>query len=228
MLNEIKSIKNKIMTIENPIEYQIPLVQQAEIDNSINYTFYEAIKNFLRQDPDIMMIGETRDLETLNAVTQASLSGHLIMTTLHSNDAIGSILRIVQMGLEPYLIADALLAIVAQRLVRVICPYCKCKTTLDQKTLTKLNHIIPQNSTFYEGIGCSKCSGIGYLGRTLITEIIRIDKDIAELISKGASRYQIEDLAIEKKLYKPMLYDGINKAIEGITTIEEIFRVTRQ
>jgi len=226
-LNEVKSIENKVLTVEDPVEYQLPLIQQVQVNEKIGFTFAEALKSFLRQDPDIIMVGEIRDLETLNAAAQASLTGHLVFSTLHTNDAPSAVSRMIQMGLEPYLIADALIAIVAQRLVRKICPYCKTPVKPHKELLKKVARWLPENPSFYKGAGCPQCEMTGYMGRTLIVEILRVDEAVAEKISEGATKLQIAAVARERGVYRPMIENGIDKVMRGVTTLEEILRVTR-
>ena len=226
-LNEIKSVENKMITIEDPIEYQLPLAQQIQINEKINYGFAEALRSILRQDPDIIMVGEVRDEETLNIAVQASLTGHLVFTTLHTNDAPSAITRMVQMGLPPYLISDSLVGVVAQRLVRKICPYCKKEHKLQKNVYEKLKPYLPKDYKVYLGTGCEKCSFSGYSGRILICEILQITPAISHMISIGMNKYEIAKKAEEEGAYRPMIYDGILKALEGITSIEEVLRVTR-
>ncbi len=227
-LNEIKSIHNKVMTIEDPVEYRLPLVQQVQVNEKAGLTFAVAVRSFLRQDPDVMLVGEIRDSETLDAAAQASLTGHLVFSTLHTNDAPGAISRLAQMGLKPYMIADAIIGIVAQRLVRKICPYCKEEYKPPKILLKKIERYLPQNPTFYKGKGCSKCDFTGYYGRTMISEILTIDEKMGELISQGANKFEIYHYALEHTSFRPMIYDGINKALRGITTVEEVLRVTKE
>jgi len=226
-LNEIKNITNKVMTAEDPVEYRLPLVQQIQVNEKIGLTFAKAIKSFLRQDPDVMLIGEIRDFETLNAAAQAALTGHLVFSTLHTNDAPGAIPRLVQMGLKPYLIADSLVGIIAQRLVRKICPYCKNESKPSIKLLEKIKEYVPQDAKFYIGKGCSKCDFTGYYDRTMIAEILVIDEILAKMISENANKVEIMKYA-KSSSYKPMIIDGIKKALRGITTLEEIFRVAKE
>jgi len=226
-LNEIKSTENKIITIEDPIEYHLPLIQQVQVNEKVEYGFSEAVRSFLRHDPDVIMIGEIRDAKTLETATQAALTGHLVMSTLHTNDAPGAINRMVQMGLAPYLLADAILAIVAQRLVRKICPYCKEETNDITNIPPKIAKILPKNSKLYRGKGCAHCEMTGYLGRTVIAEILSFDENIAEAVSDGARKGVIIKEALKRGLYRPMVYDGVLKIIKGITTIDEVIRVTR-
>jgi len=226
-LNEIKSIENKVLTIEDPIEYQLPLVQQVQVNEKIGFNFLDALKSFLRQDPDIIMLGEVRDYETLNAAVQASLTGHMVFSTLHTNDAPSAISRMVQMGLEPYLIADSLLAIVAQRLVRKNCQLCKVEYKPHIKLLEQVKNYIPEDSIFYKGKGCQKCGMSGYDGRIMLVEILKINSKISQMISKNASKFDIAKVAEEDGLFKPMVTDGIKKALAGVVPLEEVVRVTK-
>ncbi len=225
-LNEIKDIENKIITIEDPIEYQLPLVQQIQTNEKINYGFSDVLRSVLRQDPDIIMVGETRDEETLTTAVGASLTGHLVFSTLHTNDAPSAITRMVQMGLQPYLIADSLVGVVTQRLVRKICPHCKSEHKPQLTLLEKLKIYLPQNPSFYTGKGCAKCGFTGYLGRVMICEILQIDANLSNQISLGKNRYEINEAAL-KSGYEPMIVDGISKALEGVTTLEEVMRVVK-
>lgn len=226
-LNEIKSIENKVLTIEDPIEYQLPLVQQVQVNDRIGFTFLEALKSFLRQDPDIILVGEIRDFETLNSASQASLTGHLVFSTLHTNDAPSAIGRMVQMGMQPYLIADSLVGIVAQRLVRKICSECKHEIKPHRNLLRKVERWINDGSVFYAGKGCPKCNHTGYSGRILISEILVIDETLAKMINDEASKYDLSRHAQEHCGFEPMIVDGLSKALRGITSLEEILRVTK-
>ncbi|SFV68899.1 Type IV fimbrial assembly, ATPase PilB [hydrothermal vent metagenome] len=227
-LNEIKNITNKVMTAEDPVEYRLPLVQQIQVNEKTGLTFAVAVKSFLRQDPDVILIGEVRDYETLNSASQAALTGHLVFSTLHTNDAPGAIPRMIQMGLKPYLIADALVGIVGQRLVRKICPYCKQEIKPSKAQLAKINAYLPEEDVkFYTGQGCSKCDFTGYYNRTMISEILTIDTQLTKMISENANKVAIGEYAQEANLYKPMIIDGVKKAIQGVTSIEEVLRVTK-
>ncbi len=226
-LNEIKSLENKVLTVEDPIEYQLPLVQQVQVNEKVGFTFFQALKSFLRQDPDVIMVGEIRDMETLSAAAQASLTGHLVFSTLHTNDAPSAISRMVQMGLEPYLIADSLLAIVAQRLVRRNCEYCKVEYKPHQNLLRPLHDLLPENPVFHKGKGCPKCNMTGYSGRIMIVEILQINDVISQLISSNANKFEIAKKAKELGIFTPMAQDGLSKALQGIIPLEEVLRVTR-
>jgi type II secretory ATPase GspE/PulE/Tfp pilus assembly ATPase PilB-like protein len=226
-LNEIKSIENKMITIEDPIEYQLPLAQQIQINDKIHYTFADALRSILRQDPDIIMVGEVRDTETLNISVQASLTGHLVFSTLHTNDAPSAITRMIQMNLEPYLIADSLIGVMAQRLVRKICPHCKKEYKPPVASLASIKDKLPEDYTFYKGEGCVRCGFSGYSGRTMISEILKVSETISHLVSINMNKYEIARKAEEEGSFEPMIIDGITKALNGITTIEEVLRVAK-
>ena len=227
-LNEIKSISNKVMTAEDPVEYRLPLVQQIQINEKTGLTFARAIRSFLRQDPDIILIGEIRDSETLDAASQAALTGHMVLSTLHTNDAPGAIPRMVQMGLKPYLISDSLIGVVGQRLVRKICPYCRQEVKIQKSQFPKVEKYLKPDAVVYEGKGCSKCDFTGYFSRTMISEIFVLDEEIAKLITENVNKIVLTEYAEKEGKYKPMIYDGMNKVLKGITTIAEVLRVTRE
>lgn len=226
-LNEVKSIENKVLTIEDPIEYQLPLVQQVQVNERVGFGFLDALKSFLRQDPDIILVGEIRDFETLNAAAQASLTGHLVFSTLHTNDAPSAIGRMVQMGLQSYLIADSLVGIVAQRLVRKICSECKTEIKPHKNLLRRVDRWINEDTLFYAGKGCPKCNMTGYSGRLLISEILVVNEAIAKMISTESSKYDVARYAQENEGFEPMIIDGLSKVLRGITTLEEVLRVTK-
>lgn len=229
-LNEIKNVNRKIITVEDPIEYKMDLIQQVQVNQKADLTFANALRAILRQDPDVIMIGESRDLETLSIATQAALTGHLVFTTLHTNDAVSAIIRIVDMGIEPFLVASSIIAIQAQRLARKICPYCKIEAAIPQEVLEGLMpHLKGREKAhfkFSKGKGCKKCNMSGYLGRTIISEVFEFNDEIASAVSRGASKQEILGLAI-KNGFEPMYTDGIQKASEGITTLEEVIRVAK-
>jgi len=227
-LNEVKSIENKVLTIEDPIEYQLPLVQQVQVNERVGFSFLEALKSFLRQDPDIILVGEIRDFETLNSAAQASLTGHLVFSTLHTNDAPSAIGRMVQMGLQSYLIADSLVGIVAQRLVRKICTECKAEIKPHKNLLRRVERWLSEDSKFYAGKGCPKCNNTGYSGRILISEILIVTEKIAKMVADEASKYEMSRYAQENEGFEPMVIDGLSKALRGITTLDEILRVTKE
>ena len=225
-LNNLKSIDKKVITVEDPVEYQINLIQQVQVNPKIDLTFANTLRSILRQDPDIIMIGEIRDQETLRIAIQAALTGHLVLSTLHTNDAASAITRMVDMGIEPYLISGSLIAIEAQRLVRKICPHCKQAVEILEHATEELHLYLPKNYQFYKGKGCSECHGTGYLGREMISEVLRIDDTLSSMIAKDASKTEILEIA-SKNGYVSMIQDGIQKALSGITTIDEVLRVAR-
>ena len=227
-LNAIKSVKDKIITVEDPVEYQMGGIQQVQVNNAAGLTFASALRSILRQDPDKIMIGEIRDTETLRIAIQAAMTGHLVLSTLHTNDAISAVYRMIDMGIESYLVSGSLIAIQAQRLVRKICPHCKVETTLSGNILETIKPYIPDGKEmkFYKGEGCRECFGSGYIGREMISEVLTISNTMARMIASDEPKEKLEEQA-KKENFKTMFADGVEKALEGRTTIDEIFRVAR-
>ena len=225
-LNAIKDVKDKIITVEDPVEYQMAGLQQVQVRASIGLSFSDALRSILRQDPDKIMIGEIRDKETLRIAIQAALTGHLVLSTLHTNDAISSISRILDMGIEEYLVSGALVAVQAQRLIRKICKHCRVTTVLDPLLLKEVEQYLPENPTFYKGEGCKECGHSGYSGREMISEVLTISETLARMIAKVASKEDLTKQALEEG-FVTMFEDGVQKALAGESTIEEIFRVAR-
>jgi len=225
-LNAIKSVQSKIITVEDPVEYQLTLTQQVQVNEKANLTFSSALRSILRQDPDIIMIGEIRDTETLRIAVQAALTGHLVFSTLHTNDAISAVTRIIDMGIEPYLMSGSLIAIEAQRLVRKLCPYCKTKYNLPKTAYDEIHTMLPENYQFYKNNGCEKCAQTGYLGREMISEILVISEKISSMIAQGDSKSSIKEQALRED-FIDMYHDGIRRAANGITTLDEIIRVAK-
>ncbi len=225
-LNAIKDIKDKIITVEDPVEYQMAGLQQVQVKASIGLSFSDALRSILRQDPDKIMIGEIRDQETLRIAIQAALTGHLVLSTLHTNDAISAVTRILDMGIEEYLVSGALVAIQAQRLVRKICMHCKKETVLDLALRKSVEQYLPENPTFYVGEGCKECGHSGYSGREMISEVLTVSEALSRMIASGASKEEMTKQAMEEG-FVTMFEDGIHKALEGKTTIAEIYRVAR-
>ena len=225
-LNDIKSVKTKIITVEDPVEYQLNMIQQVHVNEKAGLTFVSALRSILRQDPDVIMIGEIRDQETLRIAIQAALTGHLVFSTLHTNDAISALPRMIDMGIEPYLVSGALVCIEAQRLVRKLCPHCKQKITLSQKAFDEVKKFIPENYQFYKSVGCPQCSQTGYLGREMISEILPISDHIASMVANGASKDELKSVAYEEG-FIDMFHDGVIRAANGITTLEEVYRVAK-
>ena len=237
ILNKLNSPETKIITLEDPIEYKLEGIAQSQIDHSQGYSFASGLRSILRQDPDIIMVGELRDLETAETAIQAALTGHQVLSTLHTNDASGAIPRFLSMGSKPYLLAPALNAVIGQRLVRKIHDKCKIEVQLEPAQLERVKKLIetlPSNSgyqidlnklKFYRGQGCDECNSIGLKGRIGIYEIFTINQQIeAEILSGKTSEYKIAEIAHEGGMIT-MVQDGVLKALDGITTIEEIFRV---
>lgn len=225
-LNAIKDVKDKIITVEDPVEYQMAGLQQVNVKASIGLSFADALRSILRQDPDKIMIGEIRDTETLRIAIQAALTGHLVLSTLHTNDAISAVTRILDMGIEEYLVSGALVAIQAQRLVRKICIHCKKETVLPETLLRDVKQYLPENPIFYKGEGCKECGHSGYAGREMISEVLTVSEPFSRLIASSASKEEMTNLAM-KEGFINMFEDGVHKALEGKTTIEEIYRVAR-
>jgi len=222
-LNKINREGVNILTVEDPVEYNIEGINQVQIKEEIGLTFPSVLRSFLRQDPDIIMIGEIRDEETAEIATKAALTGHLVLSTLHTNDAISTIARLIDMKIEPYLIASTLILALAQRLVRKICPYCKKEAEVPPKTLRKLG--LDEKTKVYKGEGCSYCNNIGYKGRTSLFEVIPITRMIKQMILKGKNLEEMRKEVI-KEGNSTLRENGIKKVKGGITTVEEVLRVT--
>jgi general secretion pathway protein E len=227
-LNELRSSQDKVITVEDPIEYRMNLIQQVQVNAKIGLNFADALRSILRQDPDKIMIGEIRDSETLEIAINAALTGHLVISTLHTNDAISSIMRMVDMGAQHYLISGSLIAVQAQRLVRVICPYCKCEDKVTKETLENLQDLLDKDSNlvFYTGSGCKECNETGYIGREMICEVLSISDKMASLIAKKSSSDLLYEQA-KKEGFITLLENGITKALDGITSLEEVLSVAR-
>jgi type II secretory ATPase GspE/PulE/Tfp pilus assembly ATPase PilB-like protein len=229
----------KIITVEDPIEYRLKGILQTQTDEKKGYTFPKALRALLRQNPDIMMIGEIRDEETAQIAVQASLTGHLVLSTLHTNNAAGSVQRLINMGVNPTDISSSVNAFMAQRLVRLLCPKCKKKVPISAEMKPHIEKVlksvsektrleVPKNVEYiYEAQGCPECNGIGYKGRTTVSEVLEMTKEMEKLVTEIPTTSQIENLAIEQGMLT-MSQDGILKVIEGITTMEEVERVTEE
>jgi len=237
-LKTLNKQENKIITLENPVEYRIAGINQSQVDESRHFGFADGLKSVLRQDPDIVMVGEIRDPETADIAIQAALTGHLMLSTMHTNSAAGAIPRLLSMQVKPYLLAPSLNTIIGQRLVRRVCPNCKKEVKLSDDFLKRVKEDLQKlpkdfgfkyeinNLKFYQGAGCKECSGIGYQGRIGIYEILIMNEEIEKLILTGlVSEYQMQEIAVRHGMVT-MVQDGIIKALDGITTIEEVFAVT--
>lgn len=225
-LKTLDTIDVKIVTAEDPVEYTLGgQIIQSHINPVAGFTFAKAIRAFMRHDPDIILIGEVRDLETAKTMIEASLTGHLVFSTIHTNDAVGTVTRLMKMGIEPYLIADSLLLVCAQRLVRMICPKCKESYTVTGEEVRLSKGDIKQGTTLYRGRGCNACGGIGYKGRTGVFELFSMNKKLRSLFIKGATTEELERIAKETGM-RTLRQDAIEKALKGITTLEEVVSTT--
>ncbi len=245
ILNQLNQPETKIITIEDPIEYELKGINQSQVNPSRDYTFAKGLRSIVRQDPDIIMVGEMRDLETVDIALNAALTGHLVLSTLHTNDAAGAIPRFLAMGAKPYLLAPALNLVMAQRLVRRLCEKCKKEIELDEVTKNRAEEIMSRagkdikeieeikdienknirDVKFYGPVGCEECNHLGYKGRVGIFEMFEMVKEIEEVIlSNQISEYKIREIAIKNGMLT-MVQDGLLKAMRGITSVEEVFRV---
>jgi general secretion pathway protein E len=227
-LNRINSAEKNVITIEDPIEYQLEGISQIQVASKKGMTFATSLRHVLRQDPDVIMIGEVRDVETARMAIQSSLTGHLVFSTLHTNDSAGAVSRLLDLGVEPYLVSSSLIAIIAQRLVRKVCPDCKkpfepSSHELKELGLGKMENI---SGKFFVGTGCERCFQTGYRGRTGIYEMMLIDSEIQNLIYKQESAGTIKRFALNAGL-QTLRMDGARKVLAGITTISEVLRVTQ-
>ncbi|CAH8209924.1 type II secretion system ATPase GspE [Vibrio aestuarianus] len=225
-LQELNSNERNILTVEDPIEFDIDGIGQTQVNPKVDMTFARGLRAILRQDPDVVMIGEIRDLETAKIAVQASLTGHLVMSTLHTNTAIGAITRMRDMGIEPFLISSSLLGVLAQRLVRTLCSDCKEAYPADKEQKKLFNLQPDQELTLYRAKGCEKCNQKGYRGRTGIHELLLIDDKVQELIHSEAGEQSIEKSVRERT--PSIRDDGLDKVLQGITSLEEVMRVTKE
>lgn len=235
-LKYINSPDSKIITIEDPIEYHLEGIEQTQVDPDADYTFVNGLRSMMRQDPDIILIGEIRDRETSEIAIQASLTGHLVFSTVHANRASGAIPRLEDLGVKTTSIGPAMNLIIAQRLIKKLCPDCKQKAEVDAKLKEKLDRFIARlparvnkenykDFNIFKAVGCDKCSGIGYKGRVAIYELLKIDKDLENVLIKGGGEIEIDELS-RKKGMVIMQEDGILKIIQGLTTFEEVEKIT--
>jgi type IV pilus assembly protein PilB len=227
-LNKLLSSKRNIITLEDPIEYNLAAIRQSQVNPKAGMTFAKGLRAILRHDPDIILVGEIRDTETAEIAIQASMTGHLVLSTLHTNDAISSVSRLLEMGIESFLLSSALLGVQAQRLVRKICSKCKEPASVDltdfELQLKSLHFPIPKTFQLYQGKGCEECRFTGYSGRLSIMEVISVNESMKQLIARSASTELIQQAAFDQGM-RPLLYDGWRKVFNGLTTIEEIMRV---
>lgn len=226
-LNKLNTIEKNIITVENPVEYKLDRVRQIQVNPKAGLTFASGLRSIVRQDPDIIMIGEMRDMETAEIAVRAALTGHLVFSTLHTNDAPGAVSRLLDIGIEPYLISDSVIGILAQRLIRTICPDCKKKYKPTPEELKDIGLAKDEKKDFYTGGGCSKCGNTGYKGRIGIFELMILDDKIRELI---VARTPVEKIKSEARASGMITLkeDGIEKINKGLTSIKEVLRVTME
>jgi type IV pilus assembly protein PilB len=224
-LNYLKSIEKNIVTIEDPVEYQLDIINQNEVRSGIGLTFAKILKHVLRQDPDIVMVGEIRERETAEIAVQAALTGHLVLSTLHTNDAVGAVTRLIDMGVEPYLLSSALLGVVGQRLVRTICPSCKADFLAPPELTQQLGWQDRGDVKLARGTGCEECYDSGFKGRMGIHEILKTDTDLQKLIISSPTRDELSDY-LKGRDFHDLFADGLARALERRTTVEEVSRVT--
>jgi type IV pilus assembly protein PilB len=227
VLQELNSPQYNIVTVEDPIEYELSGINQVAVRGDIGLDFASALRSILRQDPDIVMVGEIRDNETADIAVKAALTGHQVLSTLHTNDAAGAITRLDDMGIEPFLISSSIIMACAQRLVRRICTNCREDFVPEPEIFERLGITPTEGSVFYHGSGCERCKGRGYLGRVAIIEALPVSEAIRRLIIKRASAAVVKNQAINEGM-KTLRSAGIDKALEGITTLEEVWRVTAE
>jgi general secretion pathway protein E len=225
-LTRLNNARRNIMTVEDPIEYYLDGIGQTQVNTKVDMSFARGLRAILRQDPDVVMVGEIRDLETAEIAVQASLTGHLVFSTLHTNSAVGAVTRLRDMGVEPFLLSSSLLGVLAQRLVRVLCNDCKEPYTATAGDCEMLGVDPDKPPTLYRAVGCEQCSQLGYRGRTGIYELVELDDAMRTMIHDGLGEHELEQHA---RRYSPsMREDGARKALEGVTTVEEVVRVSHQ
>ncbi len=226
VLSRLNDRKRNIMTVEDPIEYFLDGVGQTNVNPKVDMTFARGLRAILRQDPDVVMVGEIRDLETAEIAVQASLTGHLVLSTLHTNTAVGAVTRLRDMGVEPFLLSSSLIGVVAQRLVRLLCPDCK-KAVAASTADCEVMGISPDNPpTIYQPCGCDSCNYLGYRGRTGIYELIEVDDTLRTMIHDGSGEHQLE--AYARQFTPGIRQDGMRRVLAGHTSLEEVLRVTRE
>ncbi len=225
-LTTLNDRTRNILTVEDPIEYHLEGIGQTQVNTKVDMTFARGLRAILRQDPDVVMVGEIRDQETADMAVQASLTGHLVLSTLHTNSAIGAVTRLVDMGVEPFLISSSLLGVLAQRLVRVLCNDCKRAYIADAAECELLGVSPAEAPTLYHAEGCEQCRGLGYRGRTGIYELVLFDDTLRTMVHTRASEQDM--LRHARELGPSIREDGLRKVREGVTTIEEVLRVTRE
>ncbi|MFA7612824.1 MAG: ATPase, T2SS/T4P/T4SS family, partial [Candidatus Caldatribacteriota bacterium] len=224
ILDRINSPDKMIITVEDPVEYEIPGISQIQVNHKIDLTFAVALRSILRQNPDVVMVGETRDQETAEMAINASLTGHFVLSTLHTNDASSAPTRLIDMGVQPFLISSSLVGVLAQRLVRTLCNDCKqaSKLTDFEKVVLDIDNL-PTEPTIYRPVGCAKCSNTGYAGRTVVSELLLINDEIRALIIQKADAATIKKAAVRNGM-RTLRGDALDKIFEGVTSVEEVMR----
>jgi type IV pilus assembly protein PilB len=223
-LRELNNPATNIITLEDPVEYRLDGVNQVQINPKIGLNFANGLRSILRQDPNIIMVGEIRDEETVKLAVRAAITGHLVLSTMHTNDAASSVVRMIDMGVEPYLVASALVGVISQRLIRKICPDCKKAYQASKKELKLLGLDEKQDILLYRGEGCSNCHGLGYKGRTAIHEILIINNQHRDLINQKVSSEKLAKLSLKQGM-ETMYANCVQLVVQGITTIEEMVKV---
>ena len=221
-LKELNKIEKNIITVEDPVEYKLDGINQVQVNPKAGLTFASGLRSILRQDPDIIMVGEIRDSETAEIAVRAAITGHLVLSTLHTNDSASSVVRLIDMGIEPYLVSSAVIGVISQRLVKELCPNCKIpyEASYSEKSLLGLD--TNENITLYRPKGCNKCNN-GYKGRRAVHEVMIVNESIRQLIDNGASIDELR-IAAEKQGMISLLEDSVNLALNGRTTVEEVLR----
>jgi general secretion pathway protein E len=228
VLTSIHKPDINIITVEDPIEYQIQGISQIQVNPKIDLTFARGLRSIVRQDPDVILIGEIRDKETADIAVQSALTGHLVFSTLHTNDSASAVTRLVDIGVEPFLLSSSLLAVIAQRLVRTLCSHCRQPYQPDELALQSVgfNAVLTEKGTIYRAVGCENCFQTGFRGRSGIFEIMVMEDELKSLILQTFDSNRIKKKAVEKGMIT-LRQDGIQKLLTGVTTIEEVFRVTQ-
>ncbi|HHI94354.1 MAG TPA: type II secretion system protein GspE [Gammaproteobacteria bacterium] len=226
VLTQLNDNKRNIMTVEDPVEYDLDGISQTNVNAKVDMSFARGLRAILRQDPDVVMVGEIRDLETAEIAVQSSLTGHLVLSTLHTNSAVGAVTRLRDMGVEPFLLSSTLLGVLAQRLVRLLCKECKQPYTVNAVDCERFALDVANPPTFYKAEGCKHCNFLGYSGRTGIYELVEVDDNLRSMIHDGTSEHEIERYA--RKQSPGIRHDGLRRVLAGDTSVEEVLRVTRE
>lgn len=226
ILRIIDTSELSVVTLEDPIEVELPEITQGQTNNKQNFTFAAGLRAILRQDPDVILVGEMRDAETAHIALQASLTGHLVLSTLHTADAADTVTRLVDLGVESWIMSNVLLAVIAQRLVRRICDHCAETYALKESIVDDTGHVLlTRGIELKRGVGCTRCHQTGFIGRTGIFEVLEVDDDMREVLKLKMSKRELSDLAIQRG-HIPLRVAGIKRVLAGVTTIEEVMRVT--